>query len=88
MIEQLHKGPKTLSKRAGRTVVLLFFLIIALMTGFLTRGLGPLINRIKYDASSSLHFYKCLEVISGDTLRVESNRHSSRKKLVKSDHFV
>ena len=87
MTEQPFKGPKTLTKTQGRTLVLVFFAMIGLMTWFLTRGLGPLIDEIKYDASSSLHFYKVTEVISGDTLRVESNRTRSRKKYKRSKGF-
>jgi endonuclease YncB( thermonuclease family) len=87
MTEQPHKRPKTLSKRAGRTTIIVFFLFIAAATGFLTKGLGPIINNIKHDASSSLHFYKVTEVIAGDTLRVESNRDRTKKKLKRTGSF-
>jgi len=87
MNEQPNTRPNPLSKRKGRTMIVVFFAVIALATWFLTRGLGPLIVKVKYDASTQLHFYKVTEVISGDTLRVESNRTRSKRRPKKTDTF-
>jgi len=68
-----------LSKRAGRTLIISFFVVTVAVIGFLTRGLGPYINHIRYEAKSSLNFYKCMGVLSGDTIRVVSNRTAVEK---------
>ena len=68
-----------LSKRAGRTLIISFFVVTVAVIGFLTRGLAPYINHIRYEAKSSLNFYKCMGVLSGDTIRVVSNRTAVEK---------
>lgn len=59
--------------RRSRILITLFFVAIVALTMALTYGIAPRIQRLRVVDSDRIPLWTCIEVVSGDTIRVEKD---------------
>lgn len=64
------KRPATLSRRSSRLFLIVFLGSLAGLSWLLTKGNESWLKSLRHAGSSERAFHKCVEVVSGDSIRV------------------